>query len=142
MLCDTGSACPVHECGATKAKLLRSLAFRLRTAAPASLRNSYEEKFLALPPPINIRRFAFRPAGLCSRAISSILPVTSPEAMRSAAASSTALSSVWICGLCLSDLSPLLFSAASSTGTTRHSVSNCEGIAVFRVVFIVMIPFL
>ena len=123
--------------GMMNAKLFRSFAFRVRTAAPASLRSSAEEKLFALPPPINSKRLAFSPCGLCNSAISSILPVTSPEAMRSAAASCTARSSVWICGLCFSDLSPLLlFSAASVTATTRHSVSICEGIPVLSVVFI------
>ena len=41
--CVTGAAecaSPVQECGATKAKLFRSFAFSVRTAAPASLRSS------------------------------------------------------------------------------------------------------
>src|SRR3974390_2875601 len=122
--------------GATMAKLLRSLPLIARSAAPAILRTSEAAKFLAFPPPIRSRRLAFSPAGLCKRVDSIALPVTSPEAIRSAAAALIAASSVssWICGLSFAPLSD--FSAASTTATTRHSVSSCEGLVVESTIFI------
>ncbi len=81
--------------------------------------------FLALPPPINSRRFALSPAGLCSQVISRILPLMSPAEITSAAACCTALSAAdtktSVLSLFLSFGSD---SARSTTIATRHSVSS------------------
>src|ERR1700746_989300 len=118
--------------GARKAKLRRLLDFSVRTAAPANLRKSEEEKFLALPPPSSSNRFALSLAGLCSSVVSKILPVTSPLAITSVAASRNALS------LLATKVSFLSFSPRSSTIATRHSDSTSAGAEKERLVFIVL----
>src|SRR3954464_10338026 len=129
VLWEAWSACPPQFSGATKAKLRSPFDFRLRTAVPAIFRNSYAEKFLALPPPIKSRRLALSPAGLCRRTVSKILPVTSPDAIRSAAAATTAASE-------LSTPGAGFLSPVSMTVTARHSVSSWDGAEVFRSIFI------
>ena len=89
---------------------------------------------MALPPPISSKRLAFSPCGLCRSVVSSILPVTSPEAMRSAAAAEMPCRQSGAAGWVYFG-SPFVFSDESRTATTRHSVSICEGAAEFRVVF-------
>src|SRR3981081_3487043 len=90
-------------------------------------------------------RFAFKPAGLCSRLISSGLQLTSPLARRSAATDCTAASSVLILSCCFSSLFLLLWlgllstrplSAWSRTTATRDSVSSSAGLENESVVFI------
>src|SRR5207302_47902 len=115
---------------ARKAKLRKLFAFRVRTAAPASLRSSTEENCLAFPPPTSNSRLAFSLAGLCKSVVSKFLPVTSPLAITSAAASCTALSFV------ATKASVLSFSPRSRTTATRHSVSTSAGVEKERFVFI------
>src|SRR5437667_225889 len=114
---------------ARKAKLRKLFAFRVRTAAPASLRSSTEENCLAFPPPTSSSRLAFILAGLCKSVVSKFLPVTSPLAITSAAASCTALSFV------ATKASVLSFSPRSRTTATRHSVSTSAGVEKERFVF-------
>src|SRR5271165_1009417 len=125
------------------AKLFRSFPLTLRTAVPAILRSSEAEKSFAFPPPMSSRRLALSPAGLWRSVVSRALPVTSPEAIRSAAAERTTESSVRSCGCGLS-LAPFAdFPEESTTATTRHSVSSCEGGAVASLMFMMFssIPF-
>src|SRR4051794_39758819 len=75
------------------------------------------------------RRLALTPAGLCRRTVSKILPVTSPDAIRSAAAATTAASE-------LSTPGAGFLSPVSMTVTARHSVSSWDGAEVFRSIFI------
>src|SRR5256886_771056 len=114
---------------ARKAKLRKLFAFRVRTAAPASLRSSTEENCLAFPPPTSNSRLAFSLAGLCKSVVSKFLPVTSPLAITSAAASCTALS------LVAAKASVFSFSPRSRTTATRHSVSTSAGVEKERFVF-------
>ena len=118
-LAETPAAVPLA--GRAKAKLWILLLFRVRTAAPASLRNSAAEKFLALPPPMRSRRLAFSPAGRCSSVVSNALPVTSPLAITSLAASRTAASahSTDGAGLSFSLRSSLLLSFSPYQGPLR-----------------------
>src|SRR5438128_8678242 len=114
---------------ARKAKRRKLFAFRVRTAAPASLRSSTEENCLSFPPPTSSSRLAFILAGLCKSVVSKFLPVTSPLAITSAAASCTALSFV------ATKASVLSFSPRSRTTATRHSVSTSAGVEKERFVF-------
>src|SRR5882762_9813145 len=66
--------------GATNAKLRIFFPFKVRAAVPATRRKSALEKVFALPPPTSKSRFAFTFAGACTRVVSKILPVTSPDA--------------------------------------------------------------
>src|SRR5437588_2597152 len=115
---------------ARKAKLRKLFAFRVRTAAPASLRSSTEENCLAFPPQTSNSRLAFSLAGLCKSVVSKFLPVASPLAITSAAASCTALS------LVAAKASVFSFSPRSRTTATRHSVSTSAGVEKERFVFI------
>src|SRR5436305_14686942 len=86
---------------------------------------------MAFPPPRNSSSFAFRAPGLCSNTVSKILPVTSPDAIRSAAAPTTA-------GSELSTPGAGFLSPVSMTVTARHSVSIWEGEEVFSAIFILV----
>src|SRR6202034_3323961 len=122
--------------GRTKAKLRMLFALRVRTAAPASLRNSVVEKFLALPPPSRRRRLALSPVGRWRSLVSNSFAVTSPPAITSLAALRTAVSapSMESEGLSFSDW---FFSLRSRTTRTRQSVSSFEGAVEDRFVFMV-----
>ena len=52
--------------------------FKWRSAAPAVLRSCAPVNCSRFPAPISRSRCAFNPAGLCSKVISSVLPVNSP----------------------------------------------------------------
>src|SRR5580658_1199059 len=120
--------------GRTRAKLRTLFPLRVRTAVPASLRNSVAEKVLALPPPKRSRRFAFKPVGRWRSVVSNIFAVTSPLAITSLAALRTAVSAPSIEGEGLS-FSAWSFSLRSRTTTTRQSVSSFDGAVEERFVF-------
>ena len=86
------------QSGLRREKREAAQAFRFESAHGSARKPAQFElgSLLALPPPRSNSRFAFNFAGLCSSVVSKVLPVTSPPAITSAAASLTAASEVSI----------------------------------------------